>query len=280
MCLPFAVDRLAKMNRDLRVTNDRLASTQEALMQAEKLASMGQLAAGVAHEVNNPLSTVVMLAHVLMDETAEGDPDREDLSLIASEADRCKTIVANLLQFARKNKVNAVEADLRDLTARVVRTFQRPPGVEIKVEQERIDATAEVDSDQVIQVLANLLDNAAAAMPQGGTIAISLGGDAEQVRLSVADTGTGIPKGLRSKVFEPFMTTKKSGEGTGLGLAVIYGIVKMHRGSIRLETNDDPSAGPTGTTFTIELPRRRRVEGETDMEAPCPALASGEELIG
>jgi len=105
--LPYTIEQLKQTCKELAVSNDQLASTQEALMQSEKLASMGQLAAGIAHEVNNPLGTVLMLSHTLLDEAAVEGPQREDLALIASEADRCKKIVSGLLQFARKNKVDA-----------------------------------------------------------------------------------------------------------------------------------------------------------------------------
>ena len=118
--------------------------------------------------------------------------------------------------------------------------------------------SAELDAGQMGQVLANLLSNAAAAMPAGGTIVVRTGpADGDRVRLQVVDTGTGIPEAVRARVFEPFFTTKSRGAGTGLGLAVSYGIVKMHRGDLVFTSNDDPAAGPTGTTFTITLPRHR-----------------------
>ena len=164
MCLPYTIEQLGRTCEELTATNGRLASTQEALVQAEKLASMGQLAAGIAHEVNNPLSTVLMLSHVLMDEAPDDSPAREDLQLIASEADRCKTIVAGLLQFARKNKVETSSVDLRELVARVVRTLQIPEAIELRVEQERVDVSAEVDRDQIVQVLTNLMTNAVGAL--------------------------------------------------------------------------------------------------------------------
>ena len=126
------------------------------------------------------------------------------------------------------------------------------------------DPTAELDGDQIVQVLTNLLTNAQHAMPDGGTITVTLDGTDENVIVTVQDEGMGIPDENLDKLFSPFFTTKQVGKGTGLGLAVTHGIVKMHRGQITVESNADPAAGPTGTTFSISLPR---YEAETDVPA-------------
>jgi two-component system NtrC family sensor kinase len=257
MCLPFMIEELGKTCAELTHSNDELASTQAALMHAEKLASMGQLAAGIAHEVNNPLGTVLMLSHILLDETEADSEVREDLQMIVSEADRCKKIVSGLLQFARKNKVKATAVDLRPMADQIVRTLGVGESISARVVQEHADVTAEIDRDQVLQVLTNLTNNAVAAMPRGGELTIRLGGNDERIWFRVEDTGVGIPAENRKKIFEPFFTTKRVGEGTGLGLSVTYGIVKMHYGDIKVESNADPERGPTGTTFTVELPRER-----------------------
>ena len=123
------------------------------------------------------------------------------------------------------------------------------------VEHRLEDPIVEIDRDQIIQVLTNLVTNAAAAMSEGGTLTLRTSGDEKTLRFSVIDTGIGIPKSNLSKIFEPFFTTKQIGQGTGLGLAVTYGIIKMHRGDIKVESNADPAAGATGTTFTVTLPR-------------------------
>jgi signal transduction histidine kinase len=256
MCLPYTIEELKKTVKDLAVTNDQLASAQAALIQSEKLASMGQLAAGIAHEVNNPLGVVLMHSHLLLEEHG-GEPRlREDLTTIVDQADRCKKIVAGLLHFARQNKVVLAPTDLRELVERTMKALHLPANIAVRVECRLEDPTAEVDRDQLVQVLNNLVSNAQAAMPDGGMLTISLDGDADHVRLAVADTGFGIPKDNLDKIFEPFFTTKQIGQGTGLGLAVTYGIIKMHRGDIAVKSNADPAAGPTGTTFTITLPRR------------------------
>jgi len=260
MCLPHTIEQLKRAVRELAVSNEQLASAQEALMQSEKLASMGQLAAGIAHEVNNPLGVVLMYAHLLLDECDRKSQLYNDLQMIAEQSDRCKKIVSGLLHFARQNKVLLQPTDLADLAARSLKAVPAPEGVTVGVEIETRDPAAEVDRDQIIQVLTNLLSNAYAAMPHGGAVTIRICGDAERIRLVVSDTGVGIPKENQAKIFEPFFTTKQIGMGTGLGLAVTYGIVKMHRGDIGVASNADPGAGPTGATFTVTLPRKGRQE--------------------
>jgi signal transduction histidine kinase len=135
------------------------------------------------------------------------------------------------------------------------------------------DRFVEVDPDQITQVLVNLLSNAFAAMPDGGRLTIRTEGDAQRVRLIVSDTGGGILPEHFDKLFEPFFTTKKVGQGTGLGLAVSYGIVKMHRGDIKVASNADPAKGPTGTTFTVVLPRRREEAPTALHPDPLPAAS-------
>jgi signal transduction histidine kinase len=256
MCLPNTIDQLRRAVKEVEESSQQLAAAQEALVQSEKMASMGQLAAGIAHEVNNPLGVVLMYAHLLLDEAAADSPLRQDLAMVAEQADRCKTIVSGLLHFARQNKVARYPVDLHDLVDRTLRAVQVPGDVAIEVAHEVTDPVAEIDRDQIIQVLTNLITNALAAMGSGGgTLTVRTRGDADQVSISVTDTGVGIPEQNMKKIFEPFFTTKPMGKGTGLGLAVTYGIVKMHSGDIRVQSRADPAAGPTGTTFTVILPR-------------------------
>ncbi|MGC9453775.1 MAG: [Fe-Fe] hydrogenase large subunit C-terminal domain-containing protein [Phycisphaerae bacterium] len=253
MCLPNTIDQLRK-------AVDELADTQEQLMQSEKLASMGQLAAGIAHEVNNPLGVVLMYSHLLLDEYT-GDPKlKDDLAMITNQADRCKRIVSGLLHFARQNKVVPEMTDVGALVNEALKSVKLPEGIELVVENELQDAQAELDKDQMIQVLTNLMTNAVDAMGEKGTLTVRTSGDAENVRFTVSDTGVGIPQDNLRKIFDPFFTTKQMGRGTGLGLAVTYGVVKMHQGDISVESNTDLQQGPTGTTFTITLPRRGKQE--------------------
>ncbi len=259
MCLPYTIDELRRTVGELARSNEQLASAQEALMQSEKLASMGQLAAGIAHEVNNPLGVVLMFAHLLLEQHRGGDSKlREDLTMIVEQADRCKKIVAGLLHFARQNKVVRQPVNVCELADRVRRALPPPPGVTVRTACACADPAAELDRDQIMQVLTNLVSNAYAAMPDGGTLTLEVSDTPQQVRFAVIDTGVGIPPEHMSRLFTPFFTTKQMGRGTGLGLAVTYGIVKMHRGDITVTSNADrtrPDVG-TGSRFTVTLPRR------------------------
>lgn len=256
MCLPYTIEQLRVAIDNLASINQQLASTQEALVQSEKLASMGQLAAGIAHEVNNPLGIVLMYAHLLADSCDEQDKNREDLKMIAEQADRCKKIVAGLLHFARQNKVVRMPIDFSEIPKLSLHGIKLPQNVSLEIANELEDKTVEIDRDQIIQAVSNLVNNALAAMePGGGRLRLLTSGDADFARISVADSGHGIPEENLSKIFEPFFTTKQMGKGTGLGLAVTYGIVKMHSGELRVESQADPAKGPTGSTFTITLPR-------------------------
>jgi signal transduction histidine kinase/iron only hydrogenase large subunit-like protein len=257
MCLPHSIEHLRDAVVELGRSNEELANAQVALVRSEKLASMGQLAAGIAHEVNNPLGVVIMYSHFLQERLADRPEYSEDLSMVVEQADRCKKIVAGLLDFARQHKVEHDRVDIGDLVQRGLRGVAHPLGVEVVVRHAVADRSIEVDPDQITQVLVNLVSNAFAAMPDGGRLTIRTEDDPDHVRIIVSDTGVGIPAEHFPKLFEPFFTTKPAGQGTGLGLAVTYGIVKMHRGDIKVQSNSDPAAGPTGTTFTVVLPRHR-----------------------
>ena len=260
MCLPHSIEQLRSTVRELAHSNEELASTQEALVKSEKLASMGQLAAGIAHEVNNPLGVVIMYAHFLMEQIGDRPELREDLTMVVEQADRCKKIVSGLLNFARQNKVEHGRVNFVELTQRALRSVPPPVNVTLDFENRMEDPLADLDADQLTQVLVNLVSNAYAAMPDGGSLTVTVGDDgpgSDRCRLAVSDTGVGIPAENIPKLYEPFFTTKKVGQGTGLGLAVTYGIVKMHRGDIKVISNADPAKGATGTTFTVSLPRRR-----------------------
>jgi len=254
MCLPNTIEQLHSTIKELAVSNDQLATAQEALIQSEKLASMGQLAAGIAHEVNNPLGVVLMYSHLLADQCVDQPELYDDVKMIAEQADRCKKIVSGLLNFARQNKVFRQATDVGTLVIRSAAAMARPDNVTLTVETGQHPIIAEIDGDQIAQVLTNLVSNALAAMPDGGALTVRAEQDGGVVRIVVADTGCGISEENLKKIFEPFFTTKQIGKGTGLGLAVTYGIVKMHRGEIGVESNARIDDGPTGTTFTVTLP--------------------------
>ncbi|HLA82398.1 MAG TPA: [Fe-Fe] hydrogenase large subunit C-terminal domain-containing protein [Thermoleophilia bacterium] len=255
MCLPHTIEQLRAAYEDLEVSHRSLGEAQDALERSTKLASMGQLAAGIAHEVNNPLSTLLLHANLLLEECEQESETHDDLETIVDQANRCKRIISGLLNFARQSRVIHQPTNLAQLVEKVLHTTGFNGNVEVQVEDELKDPVAEIDGDQIVQVLANLITNAQHAMPDGGRIVITLQDTPDEVRVMVSDTGEGVPKENMDKIFDPFFTTKQVGVGTGLGLAVTHGIVKMHRGQIIVESNADPSAGPTGTTFIMTLPR-------------------------
>ncbi len=256
MCLPYTIEKLHNYIDELNISNEKLASAQEALRQSEKLAGMGQLSAGIAHELNNPLGIITMYSNILKDEAAPDDPIRNDLELIAEQAERCKKIVGGLLNFARKNQVNYEENDINRLMEHSISSVVLPENIKISLESNIMNPVIRLDFDQMTQVFTNLLKNAGEAMPEeGGTISIIMSDTDDNVTINIADTGSGIEEENHNKLFTPFFTTKPIGKGTGLGLPIIYGIVKMHKGKISFNSNADKSRGPTGTTFTIVLPR-------------------------
>lgn len=257
MCLPYTIEKLHKSVKDLALSNEKLSSMKQALKQSEKLAHMGQLSAGIAHELNNPLGVVIMYSNILLEESDTNDPVREDLKLIVEQAGRCKKIVAGLLNFARKNQVNHQLISIKELINHSLESLIVPDRVKISIADQTTNPEAMLDLEQMMQVLTNLIKNAMDAMPDGGEINILLEDTLSDVSITVGDTGTGITDEDKAKIFEPFFTTKGLGFGTGLGLATAYGIVKMHKGQITVESNTDPAIGSTGTKFKIVLPRRK-----------------------
>jgi two-component system NtrC family sensor kinase len=232
---------------------DTLHATQDHLVHSEKLASLGQLAAGVAHEINNPLGTILLYSETVVKECAEDDPHRADLNVIVSETKRCKRIVADLLNFSRQQQVvvqptdlNAIFRELIELAPQDAKTVDIPMVSELDPHLPTIEA----DPQQLRQVFLNLMTNAVEAMPQGGTLTIrTRNGPTGMVTIEVQDIGHGISHEDQGKLFTPFFTTKPIGKGTGLGLAIAYGIIKMHRGQINVQ-----SQVGKGTTFIVNLP--------------------------
>ncbi len=257
MCLPYTIEKLHKSVKDLALSNEKLSSMKQALKQSEKLAHMGQLSAGIAHELNNPLGVVIMYSNILLEESKAGDPVREDLKLIVDQAGRCKKIVAGLLNFARKNQVNHQTVSIKDLVEHSLESLIIPAKIKINIDDRTTNPEAMLDQEQMMQVLTNLIKNAFDAMPAGGTVNIKMEDTLSDVIIVISDTGTGIKEEDRAKIFEPFFTTKSIGQGTGLGLATAYGIVKMHKGQITADSNNNPAKGATGTSFKIVLPRRK-----------------------
>jgi len=217
MCLPYTIEKLHNYIRELNISNEKLANTQEALKQSEKLASLGQLSAGIAHELNNPLGVITMYSNNLKDELADNGNFKEDLQLIVEQADRCKKIVGGLLNFARKNQVNFAELDLNVLMKSSVTSVIVPPNVDIEVNFLENDPMVMADRDQMTQVFTNLIKNSIDVMPEGGKITIEMQPNGNDVFIKVSDTGHGIAKENIGRLFTPFFTTNQLGKEQALG---------------------------------------------------------------
>ena len=249
-------DEFGELASSFNAMSEQLAAIQQRLIQSERLISMGKLAAGVAHEINNPLTGILAYAEDLKEDAEPSDPRRKDYDVIVQEALRCRKIVRSLLDFARQEPSSYVRVHAGDLIEKALNVFARQAAFRNIAFERRIEEglpAIEVDPTQIQQVLVNLIVNAQQAMPQGGTIVLSAGRSEEenQVEFLVKDQGHGISKEIRSRIFEPFFSTK-GGEANGLGLSVCFGIVHRHGGTI-----DFHSEPGSGTTFRVLLPITR-----------------------
>ncbi len=250
MCLHYLIEQLESTCNELESSNNKLFQTQEQLIQSEKLASMGQLAAGIAHEVNNPLGTVLIFSHLLLNELKDNNPVKEDLEMIVKEATRCKKIISGLLDFSRQSKLIIQKTDVREILNEIIE-INKEKSPHIRFSEKYNDVPlVEIDREQIKQVFLNIVTNAVDAMQSSGSFSVEVKSmaDNSKVEIRLTDTGCGIPKENLDKIFNPFFTTKQIGKGTGLGLAISYGIIKMHRGDIKVE-----SEVGKGTTFIITL---------------------------
>jgi len=237
---------------------------QEQLLQSEKMSAIGQLIAGVAHDLNNPLASVVGFSDLLSE--ASDVPPRlaEPLAVIRQEAERASAIVRNLLSFARRQEGERQLQSIRPIlesTHQLLRNQLLAGRIELTLEFEPGLPEVEVHANQIKQVFVNIINNAAQAIagarPQaGGRIQIVTQCQPDGISVSIADNGPGIPEALAQRVFEPFFSTKSEGEGTGLGLSICLGIVKEHGGSMSLDPGGAGSG--RGATFTVELPAGER----------------------
>lgn len=237
------------------VTQQR--ALQESLARADKLAALGKLAGGVAHEINSPLAGIMAFAQMALREMSEDDPHLDDMREIEAAAQKCKIIVEGLLGFARQDTSEATDIyDLLDCihgTLRLAKAIIRKEKIQLTLTLPQTPIFVEGSKGRMSQVILNLITNAIYAMRDGGgELEISLKELESSLELKVRDTGFGISKDHIGKIFDPFFTTKPVGEGTGLGLAISYSIVTQHRGKISVESIEG-----IGTTFTIELPRHK-----------------------
>jgi PAS domain S-box-containing protein len=238
----------------LRRSMEQLKATQAQLIQAAKLAAVGELAAGVAHELNNPLTGILGFAELLLNTVPPDTPFRRDLETIARQARRARDIVRNLLDFARQTRPQRLPADVNSLlcqTLDLVRQHLENNGVVIEEDYAPDLGLLTLDAGQMKQVFLNLITNAAHAMPEGGKLRVRTARLGDEVAVAVSDTGEGMPPEIRERIFEPFFTTKRVGEGTGLGLSISLGIVREYGGRIAVE-----SLPGQGSTFTVWLPAR------------------------
>ncbi|MGQ9502140.1 MAG: ATP-binding response regulator [Anaerolineae bacterium] len=230
------------------------------ILASQKLADLGTLAAGIAHEINSPLQVITGVSQALLDRHASGILDAERLQkglvTIHRSGWRCAEIVRALRTYAHAAATELVATNLnevvRDTLLLVENQLRSWDNIKVVTELNENLPTLHCDRNQIAQLLINLLTNARDAMPHGGTIVICTGYDPARrsILLSVSDTGGGIPEAIRDRIFDPFFTTKPPGQGTGLGLSIVAGIVRAHHGEISLQTGEGK-----GTTFTIVLPQ-------------------------
>jgi len=229
--------------------------TANRISAVEKQVSIGRLAAGVAHEINNPLTAILSLSMLMQQNTPDDDEKREDLDIIVTETKRCREIVRSLLDFARESPAHRTVVDINQIareTVLLASKYDAMDRAEVIMDLSPTPLHVYADSKMIQQVLTNLLLNAAEALDTAGTIRMKIEKDSsgDFVHVHVTDTGKGIPKEDFDRIFEPFFTTKGPGRGTGLGLSVSFGIMQKHDGTIEIHSEEG-----VGTTVTIVLPK-------------------------
>ena len=268
----YLADSFNQMTADLEAANEKLiewgktlekkveertkelTEMQAHLIQSEKLASLGKLAAGIAHEINNPLGGVLIYSHLLLEDTDKNSPHYENLKKIVKETSRCKDIVKGLLEFARPKEPEMSLVNINEIVERSLSIMERQALFQnIKIKKSYVSNLPKIvaDSAQLQQVFVNIILNAAEAMNGNGilTISTSLNGDGTFIEIKFSDTGHGIKEEDQKRLFEPFFTTKEVGKGTGLGLAISYSIIQKHQGTIEVK-----SEVGKGSTFNVKLP--------------------------
>ena len=270
--LTTSVNRMAF---ELREREKALAETQAALIQSEKMSAFGQLSAGIAHEVKNPLAGILGYVQLSLKKLKDNPSIRKNLTVIEKETRRCNAIIENLMKFARQDAPQLEPLVLNEVVEDSITLVDHQMGLSsIDLEKDLAESLPLVrgDANQLIQVFMNILINAQQAMDGSpGTVTISTASSSEDtVEIRITDTGPGMPDEVRTKIFEPFFTTKIAGKGTGLGLAVTYGIIKDHGGNIRVE-----SEVGEGTTFIITLPVSTGFEEDEEDDLPVEAADEG-----
>ena len=242
--------RFEKASADLAAAYQELRDTVSLLIRADRLKSVGEVAAAIVHEIRNPLSAIKGAAQVIEKEIPQDSPRRRFVAVIEEEVDRLNKLVTEFLTFARPRQPEKRPSDINQLIESILTFTSKEAtkrGIRLVSQLDDHLPAVEVDAEQIRQVLLNLILNAIHAMPQGGVVEVGSKRVGESVELSVRDYGTGIDPGIRDKIFDPFFTTKP--EGTGLGLSVAYGLIKQHEGEIELGDVEGP-----GSMFIVRLP--------------------------
>ncbi len=239
-----------------------LREMQAHLIQSEKLASLGKLAAGVAHEINNPLGGILIYSHLLLEDLNKESPYYDNLRKIVKETSRCKEIVKGLLEFARPKEPETSLVNINDVVEKALSIMETKTLFQnIKIIKKYSSSLPKItaDSAQLQQVFINIILNAAEAMEGNGSLTIETEVDSEnsQIYIRFQDTGPGIPDEVKNRLFEPFFTTKEVGKGTGLGLAISYSFIRKHNGTIDVE-----SKVGEGSTFIVKLPIKNEQKKE------------------
>jgi len=251
-------NQLEKKSQELEQVNKEIIRQQQLLIQSEKLASLGKLSAGVAHELNSPLTGILSFAHFIKD-TAQDNPQIQcDIEVVIRETERCKKIIKSLLDFARQSQPEKKKEDLLAILSKTISLIENHKDFKnIKIIKDFPESLPLImlDRDQIQQVFMNLLVNAQEAMPKGGSIyiTVNLTQDKKYIQVLFSDTGIGISEENLNRIFDPFFTTKE--KGTGLGLSIVLGIVENHGGELEVKSRIGE-----GTTFIIKLPTGQ--EGE------------------
>jgi signal transduction histidine kinase len=251
------------LERKVEERTRELKESQEAMVQQEKMVGVGQLAAGIAHELNTPLGTIIGYAQMLREDLAQqpgASANLADIDEIIGQAGRCRDLVKNLLNFSRRSSVEKTTADINDIIRKILSLVEHDfemKSVRLQLDLDTAIPTTRANENEIAQVILNLANNAADSMPAGGDLDVATRYDeaTDRICISMHDTGCGIKESDRTRVFEPFFTTKEVGKGTGLGLSISYKIVENHLGSLEFDTTLNQ-----GTTFRVYLPANTKAE--------------------
>jgi two-component system NtrC family sensor kinase len=252
------------MSKSLKDRDERLQKAHELLIRKKRLTALGEMAAGVAHEINNPLGGILLYGNLVLEDLPENSTIRKNMEKIIHQTNRCKNIVQGLLDFSRTPTGEMVPLQINDIIKAALNLVKDQAIFQGIVTETRFaENLPEVNGDfqRLEQVFLNLFLNAADAMKEKGIkLSITTSAAADRVKVIITDTGKGIDREHLPHIFEPFFTTKDPGQGTGLGLSIVYGVIQKHSGFI-----DAESTPGKGTTFIISLPSRAAGDGGSGM---------------